>query len=95
MILEPKLHRDSLDHGGSSATVRGAMALHPAVATLSGGVSCWTPGSSISISELLQEADGALFEAKSAVRNRVHMAPTHHDDECEHATLGPVSPLRL
>ncbi len=46
----------------------------PPFVTLSGGVSCWTPGSSLSALEVIEQADEALFEAKSAGRNRVHAA---------------------
>jgi diguanylate cyclase (GGDEF)-like protein len=49
----------------------------PAVVTLSGGVSCWAVGSSLSLADLLQQADDALFQAKSAGRNRVHVAVQH------------------
>jgi two-component system chemotaxis response regulator CheY len=66
----------------------------PPVVTLSGGVSCWTPGSALVVSQLLQKADEALFEAKTAGRNRIHVARTH-DDECEPAAHGHISPLRL
>jgi diguanylate cyclase (GGDEF)-like protein len=44
----------------------------PAVVTLSGGVSCWAPGSSLMVSDLLRQADEALFQAKSRGRNRIH-----------------------
>ena len=47
----------------------------PAVVTLSGGVACWAPGCALSVADLLQQADDALFQAKSSGRNRVHMAP--------------------
>ena len=46
----------------------------PLIVTLSGGVSSWQPGSSALVPELLNEADEALFEAKSEGRNRVHVA---------------------
>jgi diguanylate cyclase (GGDEF)-like protein len=46
----------------------------PPIVTLSGGVSCWTPGSPLSALEVIEQADAALFEAKSAGRNQVHMA---------------------
>jgi len=48
----------------------------PAVVTLSGGVSYWTPGSHLMVPELLNQADEALFQAKSKGRNRVHLTPT-------------------
>jgi diguanylate cyclase (GGDEF)-like protein len=51
----------------------------PPVVTLSGGVSCWAPGSSHSVPDLLHRADKALFEAKEAGRDRVHVA----GPECE------------
>jgi two-component system chemotaxis response regulator CheY len=53
----------------------------PPVVTLSGGVSCWTPGSALSVPELLREADDALFRAKSDGRNRIHVATERHDGE--------------
>lgn len=46
----------------------------PAVVTISGGVACWTAGCAFSVDDLLQQADEALFEAKTAGRNRVQVA---------------------
>ncbi len=43
---------------------------------MSGGVSCWTPGSPLSALEVIEQADEALFEAKAAGRNRIHVAPS-------------------
>jgi diguanylate cyclase (GGDEF)-like protein len=48
----------------------------PPFVTLSGGVSCWTPGSPLSPLQVLEEADEALFQAKSDGRNRVYAAPS-------------------
>jgi two-component system chemotaxis response regulator CheY len=48
--------------------------MQPPVVTLSGGISCWSPGSTLTVPDLLHRADDALFEAKSAGRNRVQMA---------------------
>jgi diguanylate cyclase (GGDEF)-like protein len=39
--------------------------------TLSGGVACWDPLSGVTIAEVLEQADQALFEAKSAGRDRI------------------------
>jgi diguanylate cyclase (GGDEF)-like protein len=47
----------------------------PHLVTLSGGVSCWIPGSPLSARAVLEEADQALFDAKTAGRNRVYTAP--------------------
>jgi diguanylate cyclase (GGDEF)-like protein len=47
----------------------------PHLVTLSGGVSCWMPGSPLSARAVLEEADQALFDAKTAGRNRVYTAP--------------------
>jgi two-component system chemotaxis response regulator CheY len=46
----------------------------PSLVTLSGGVCCWSPGSELSGPDVIYEADQALFEAKSAGRNRIHVA---------------------
>jgi diguanylate cyclase (GGDEF)-like protein len=47
----------------------------PPRVTISGGASCWTPGSPLSALDVVEQADEALFEAKSAGRNRIHTAP--------------------
>ena len=59
----------------------------PPVVTLSGGVSCWTPGSRLSVPELLRQADEALFQAKSAGRNRVHVSAVHDDNVVARAPI--------
>jgi two-component system chemotaxis response regulator CheY len=46
----------------------------PHVVTLSGGVSCWTPGSPLTARQVVEQADKALFQAKSAGRNRIFVA---------------------
>jgi diguanylate cyclase (GGDEF)-like protein len=51
----------------------------PRVVTLSGGVACWTSNSPLSMPDLLHQADEALSFAKQTGRNRVQVAPTHHD----------------
>jgi two-component system chemotaxis response regulator CheY len=53
----------------------------PPLVTLSGGVSCWAPGSTHSVPDLLYRADRALFEAKSAGRNRVDAAGPECEDD--------------
>lgn len=60
----------------------------PLVVTLSGGVSSWVQGSSAMVPELLKLADEALFRAKAAGRNCVHVAPAERDGDFEPA---PVS----
>jgi two-component system chemotaxis response regulator CheY len=47
----------------------------PRLLTISGGVSCWVPGSTASVADLIEQADEALFEAKSSGRNQVHLSP--------------------
>jgi two-component system cell cycle response regulator len=49
----------------------------PRLVTLSGGVTCWTSGCGLSITDLLDQADEALYRAKSAGRNIVHLRPTY------------------
>ena len=59
----------------------------PSLVTVSGGVSCWTPGSPLSPLDIIQQADEALFEAKSAGRNRIHAVPAL-DAQGERVTVG-------
>ena len=65
----------------ASAMLHVARPSAPRVVTISGGASCWAPGSDLSVTELVQQADQALFEAKSAGRNCVRVAtqiaPSH------------------
>ncbi len=58
----------------------------PLFVTLSGGVASWTPGSPLSFVEVLEEADEALFQAKSDGRNRVYAAPSV--DGCDPLEVG-------
>src|SRR6185437_13042821 len=53
------------------SVVHAAIPSEPHLVTVSGGVSCWTPGSRLSAREVLEEADQALYEAKTAGRNRI------------------------
>jgi two-component system cell cycle response regulator len=63
------------------AMIHDARPAKPFLVTVSGGVTCWRPGSTITISDLLGEADQALFQAKSAGRNCVLAAPVHDMSE--------------
>jgi diguanylate cyclase (GGDEF)-like protein len=46
----------------------------PHLVTVSGGVSCWMPGSPLSARAVLEEADQALYDAKTDGRNRISAA---------------------
>jgi two-component system chemotaxis response regulator CheY len=48
----------------------------PSLVTLSGGVACWTPDSPLSRLHVIEQADEALFRAKSAGRNCMRAGPT-------------------
>ena len=54
----------------------------PPVVTLSAGVSCWNPLASASVTDVVRQADEALYIAKSTGRNRVRVA-TQHDSPLE------------
>jgi two-component system cell cycle response regulator len=60
----------------AAALPHAARPTQPSVVTLSGGVACSRPGVPSSVTDLLHQADQALFAAKSAGRNRVVAAPT-------------------
>lgn len=62
----------------------------PPLVTISGGVACWTPGSPLTFLEVLEEADEALFQAKSDGRNRVYAGPSVDGCDIEAATASIV-----
>ncbi len=82
LLLMPDIAPDAIFAAGErirhavldAAIHHGARPSVPPFVTLSGGVSCWTPGSPSSAREVIEEADRALFEAKAAGRNRIHPA---------------------
>jgi diguanylate cyclase (GGDEF)-like protein len=59
----------------------------PPLITLSGGVASWAPGSPLSVMEVVEQADEALYRAKSAGRNRIHEAPSSSDGRIEPAAV--------
>ena len=61
----------------SAALPHEARPTAPLFVTLSAGVSCREEGSLLSAPDLLRCADKALYQAKSAGRNRVHVAPSN------------------
>ncbi len=69
-VCADRVRRAVLD----AAIPHGARPSVPPIVTLSGGASCWTPGSPLSALEVIEQADEALFEAKSAGRNQIHLA---------------------
>ena len=48
----------------------------PSLVTFSGGVSCWAPGSPLSPLDVIDQADEALFVAKSPAATRCGAAPS-------------------
>jgi two-component system chemotaxis response regulator CheY len=81
---DPTFAAERICHSVSDmAMAHEARPTKPPLVTVSGGVTCWRPGSRLSASELLQQADDALFEAKSEGRNRVLAAPVRDDGHRE------------
>ncbi|HKH87907.1 MAG TPA: diguanylate cyclase [Acidimicrobiales bacterium] len=58
-----------------AAIPHGARPSLPPVVTLSGGVAGWAPGSTLTVMEVVAQADEALFQAKAAGRNCIREAP--------------------
>ena len=71
-----------------AAIPHGARPSLPPVVTLSGGVARWAPGSPLSIMEVVERADEALFEAKSAGRNCIREAAPSPESRTESANVG-------
>jgi diguanylate cyclase (GGDEF)-like protein len=59
----------------------------PSVVTVSGGIACWTRTSTQSVSMLVEQADQALYQAKQAGRNRLHVAGQFMDDTFEFGSI--------
>ena len=72
LVTAERICRTVLDAG----IAHGARPSEPPLVTLSGGVSCWTPGSPLSAREVIEQADEALFQAKAVGRNRIETAPS-------------------
>jgi diguanylate cyclase (GGDEF)-like protein len=60
----------------------------PHVLTISGGVSCWTPSSPLTAFDIVNQADQALYRAKSAGRNCVRLCASFLQEEAERALIG-------
>ncbi len=71
-----------------AAIPHGSRQTLPPFVTLSGGVARWSPGSPLSVMDVVQEADGALFQAKSAGRNCIREATSSRHDRVEPSTVG-------
>ena len=71
-----------------AAIPHGARPSLPPFVTLSGGVARWAPGSPLSVMEVVEQADEALFQAKSAGRNCIREAASCLDGRIEPATVG-------
>jgi len=57
----------------SAAMPHEARPTSPPIVTISGAATSWMPGSSLSVPQLLARVDYALYQAKSAGRNRIHL----------------------
>jgi two-component system chemotaxis response regulator CheY len=57
----------------SAAMPHEARPTAPPIVTISGAATSWMPGSSLSVPQLLARVDYAMYEAKSAGRNRIHI----------------------
>jgi diguanylate cyclase (GGDEF)-like protein len=53
----------------------------PSLVTVSGAAAGWTLGCNLSVPELLNRVDHALYEAKSAGRNRIHVASASREED--------------
>ena len=84
LITAERICRAVLDAG----IAHGARPSEPPFVTLSGGVSCWTPGSPLSALEVIEQADEALFQAKAAGRNRIETGPSLRGQSQAAAAVG-------
>lgn len=96
LLLMPDCNADS----GLIAARRVCQAVHdmaiphearpnpPHGVTISGGVASWARSSPLTALEVLAQSDDALYVAKAAGRNCVHVAPAHGARDAEVAAAG-------
>jgi len=70
-----------------AAIPHGARPSLPSVVTMSGGVARWAPGSTLTVMEVVAQADEALFQAKSAGRNCIREASADLGGRVEQAQV--------
>ncbi len=70
-----------------AAIPHGARPSLPPVVTMSGGVARWAPGSTLTVMEVVAQADEALFQAKAAGRNCIREASADLGGRVEQAQV--------